>query len=76
MPLEYAPAYVRFSDAKVARTIPIDTDGVFVGMDLDEKGSVIGIEVLAKGYLAGGPISFPGRQLVRPMPPLCRLLSM
>ncbi len=43
---EAGAAYVRFSHEKVARTIPIDTDGIFLAMDLDEKGSVIGIEVV------------------------------
>ena len=43
---EARAAYIRFSHAKVERTIPIDSELTLVAMDLDERGSVVGIEVV------------------------------
>jgi len=39
-------AYVRFSRAKVAKTIPVDTEGCTVTIDVDDKGAVIGVELI------------------------------
>jgi uncharacterized protein YuzE len=39
-------AYIRLSQEKVAKTIPINTDGCIVTMDLDEDGDAVGIELV------------------------------
>ena len=37
-------AYVRFSDAKVVSTQPIDSDEMIINVDLDQSGQVVEVE--------------------------------
>lgn len=39
-------AYIRFSRAKVDRTVVVDVDHCLVTMDVSEKGDVIGVELV------------------------------
>jgi uncharacterized protein YuzE len=39
-------AYIRFASEKVDRTVVVDVDHCLVTMDLSEKGTVIGIELV------------------------------
>ena len=38
--------YVRFSKRKVAKTLSEDKPGVVVAIDLDDRGEVVGVELL------------------------------
>ena len=38
--------YIRFKNAKVARTVSDDKPGVVAAIDLDERNQVIGVELL------------------------------
>ena len=38
--------YIRFKNAKVAKTITEDVPGCFYSVDLDEKNEVIGLELI------------------------------
>jgi uncharacterized protein YuzE len=39
-------AYIRFSNDKVQKTVVVDVDDCLVTMDLNETGSVIGVELV------------------------------
>ena len=41
-----AAVYIRFKRTKVARTIPRETPGMHVAVDLDRNGEVVGIEAV------------------------------
>ncbi|MBA3543939.1 MAG: DUF2283 domain-containing protein [Chthoniobacterales bacterium] len=58
---EATAAYVRFSRAKVARTVPFSGKHNLAMIDLDQKGQVIGIEFI-------GQKDFSIRELLRDTP--------
>lgn len=58
---EATAAYVRFSRAKVARTMPFGGKDTLAMVDLDQKGHVIGIEFV-------GQRDFSIRELLRNIP--------
>ena len=58
---EATAAYVRFSRAKVARTVPLGGQHSLAMVDLDQKGKVIGIEFI-------GQKDFSIRELLRDRP--------
>lgn len=58
---EATAAYVRFSRAKVARTMPFGAKHSLAMIDLDQKGHVIGIEFI-------GQKDFSIRELLRDGP--------
>ena len=58
---EATAAYVRFSRAKVARTVPFGGRHSLAMVDLDQKGQVIGIEFI-------GQKDFSIRELLRDTP--------
>ena len=58
---EATAAYVRFSRAKVARTMPFGGRHTLAMVDLDQKGHVIGIEFI-------GQKDFSIRELLRDSP--------
>lgn len=58
---EATAAYVRFSRATVARTMPLPGKDSLAMIDLDQKGGVIGIEFI-------GQKDFSIRQLLRDFP--------
>ncbi len=43
---EACAIYIRFRHARVARTIPRETPGMHLAVDVDDKGAVIGIEAI------------------------------
>jgi len=48
---EALAAYIRFQTAKVAKTLPTDSEMGFMSVDLDAKGEVVGIEVIGAGQI-------------------------
>lgn len=57
-------AYIRFSDAPVAKTRTLDRDGCLVTADLDEAGEIVGIELIGvefsvKAFRNAIPIDIP-----------------
>lgn len=58
---EAGAAYIRFAIGKVARTVVQDQDGILVTFDLDERGEVLGAELV-------GVEEFTLESLVRNMP--------
>jgi hypothetical protein len=62
---------VRFSRAKVARTVPFGGKHSLAMVDLDQKGHVIGIEFVGqkdfsiRELLRGAPIKLPEKSLSR-----------
>lgn len=58
---EATAAYLRFSHAKVARTVPFGGRHSLAMVDLDQKGNVIGIEFI-------GQKDFSIRELLRDAP--------
>lgn len=61
---EATAAYVRFSRATVARTMPLGGKDSLATTDLDQKGGVIGIEFV-------GQKDFSIRELLRISPSAC-----
>lgn len=68
---EATAAYVRFSRAKVARTVPFGGRHSLAMIDLDQKDNVIGIEFVGqkdfsiRELLRGAPIEVPDEALSR-----------
>jgi len=68
---EATAAYVRFSRARVARTMPFGGKHSLAMIDLDQKGNVIGIEFIGqkdfsiRELLRDAPIEVPDEALSR-----------
>ncbi len=68
---EATAAYVRFSRAKVARTVPFGGKHTLAMIDLDQKGHIIGIEFVGqkdfsiRELLRGTPVQVPDEALNR-----------